>query len=226
MLEHADAVVTLSSGSAARLRNAARRVHVVPNAPGTGAKPRLGDPHAPPSLLFLGRLDARKGVHLLVDAFGALHAERPDVRLVLAGDGPEGPRLARGIHSLGLAHAVELPGWLDDAEKAAALQRATCFVLPSIVEGMPLALLEAMAGGVAIVATAVGSVPETVGGAGIVVPPGDATALAEAVRRVVDDPALARTLGETGRRRVDERYSARHFEQGLAAVYDGVLGER
>ena len=107
----------------------------------------------------------------------------------------------------------------------ALLETLDVVALPSWTEGLPLVLLEAMARGRPVVATPVGGTPELVtdGETGLLVPPRDPEALAEALRRVLDDPELARRLGEAGRARVAERFTAAEQEQRMLEIYDDVV---
>ena len=155
-------------------------------------------------VLYLGWFEEYKGVHDLVEM---LHHRRTDLgssKLVMCGRGTEFDRITRRVHELGLDKQVELPGWVKGEEKLRQLELADIFVLPSHYEGFPNALLEAMAAGRAVVATAVGGVPELVtnGSLGLVVPARDVRALGDAVVKLVRDPELRHTLGQDARAHV------------------------
>jgi glycosyltransferase involved in cell wall biosynthesis len=141
---------------------------------------------------------------LLVAAFSAVAATRADLRLVMLGDGADRQRcedLARGSKG-----QVEFTGYRNDV--ASQLRRADAFVLPSLNENLPLALLQAMAAGLPCIATDVGGVRELLdAGAGILVPPGNVQALSEAMEQLVDEPRLAAALGAAARKRVEEQFS-------------------
>jgi glycosyltransferase involved in cell wall biosynthesis len=145
----------------------------------------------------------------------------------IAGDGDQAGYEAQ-IASLGLGGRVRMPGWQDARDAAALLAGASVLVLPSYHEVMPVAVLEAMARGLAIVTTPVGSVPEILedGVSALLVPPGDVPALAGALARLVDDAALRVRLGEAAHgvwaRRLDAAVAAR----ALQAVLRGVVAGR
>ena len=133
----------------------------------------------------------------------------PHVRLVLAGSG-----------AIALATHIDLPGWISAAQRADELARAAIFCLPSHAEGLPVALLEAMAAGKAIVATDVGAMPEALApDAGIVVPARDVDALAGALARLLDDPQAAAAMGRRARTAAAARYDSAVVGAQLAALY-------
>jgi glycosyltransferase involved in cell wall biosynthesis len=153
-------------------------------------------------------------------------ARVPEARLVLAGrdlerGGAFQDELERESERLGIRERVEF-GFYEDVP--ALLETLDVVALPSWTEGLPLVLLEAMARARPVVATPVGGTPELVtdGETGLLVPPRDADALAEALRRVIDDPELARRLGEAARARVAERFTAAEQERRILELYDDV----
>jgi phenylacetate-CoA ligase len=210
-LAHSSAVLALSDSWAAYLRTLApgAPVTVLPNA--VALPPLTGDGVDAGRILFLGRLEASKGLHELLAAVALLVPRYPNLRLVLAGSGPM--VVPRAEH-------IVLPGWIDDARRAEELRRAAIFCLPSHAEGLPLALLEAMAAGKAIVATSVGAIPEALAsGAGLLVPPRDVPALAAALATLLDAPQLVADLGRRARAIVAARYDTAVVGAGLAALY-------
>ncbi|MBS1886874.1 MAG: glycosyltransferase family 4 protein [Actinobacteria bacterium] len=158
----------------------------------------------PGRVLYLGGFsDPAKGGATLVEAIGSLAVERPADRFELFGPGEPPAAL---LDLAGRAENVRWGGWLDAAAKEDAFRAATVFVLPSISEGLPMALLEAMAWGRSIVASAMGGVLDLIadGEDGLLAPPGDAPALAGALRRLLGDPGLRRRLAEAAERRAAE----------------------
>jgi glycosyltransferase involved in cell wall biosynthesis len=155
-------------------------------------RPLPGDPPSDrPLVLAAGRLAAQKGFGTLLDAAARWHGLEPEPLLVIAGEGPLEAELKARAALLGLD--ARFPGQRDDVP--ALLDAAAVFVLPSVWEGQPLSLQEALRAGVPIVATRVGGTPALTGeDAALLVPPGDAPRLAEAVRAVLTDPALALRL--------------------------------
>jgi glycosyltransferase involved in cell wall biosynthesis len=159
------------------------------------------------TVLFLGRLDPQKGVNVLLGAWDEVAFCKPDTTLVIGGVGPEEAALRAAATRPGLAGRVRFLGAVPDPE--AHLRTAAAFVLPSWHEGLPNALLEAMATGLPCVATAIGGTTDvaTEESDALLVPPGDAAALAKALLRILTDADLAGRLGAAARRRVVADFS-------------------
>jgi len=170
------------------------------------ARATLGLDPGVPVVGAVGRLEERKGHRELVGAVAALVARGTPVQLLLVGDGPLRDALAREAAARGLERRVRFAGSLPDVR--GALAAMDVFALPSHEEGMSNALLEAMAAARAIVATDVGGTPQVLGrdGVGLLVPPRDEAALAEALAGLVGVPERAAALGAAARRRVEERF--------------------
>lgn len=147
-------------------------------------------------LLSVGNMSARKAHHVLVTALTQLHERSPELpwRLAIAGDGPERPRLEAAISAAQLGHRIHLLGTRTDVPDLQAA--ADVFVLPSLWEGLPLAILEAMFAGNAVIASNISGIPEAIehGKHGLLTPPGDANAVAEAIATVVRDPEYRKQL--------------------------------
>lgn len=162
-------------------------IDVIPN--GTDVHRFLpGDPGAG-GLLFVGRLIERKGVHLLIEAFGQLAARYPKLTLTIAGDGPERGRLQAMAEATGASVRVRFRGHLDRTALAQAYREAAVLVLPAISDAMPNVVLEAMAAGLAIVTTPTGG-SEVLFGNGVLIERPDAAALSKALRTYLDHPEL------------------------------------
>ena len=186
------------------------------------ARLQLGLREDEPLLLSMGRLDEQKGHSVLLDAAARLQAQnRP--RCAVVGDGPLRDRLRRQAVRLGLERSVQLPG--ERADVRAWMHAADVFVLPSLWEGLPNALLEAMALGLPTVASRVDGVPEAVtdGIEGVLVKPEDPAALAAALDSLLADAALRRRLGEAGRARVAKEFTVPAMLSGTQACYREVL---
>jgi glycosyltransferase involved in cell wall biosynthesis len=173
----------------------------------------LGLPPVPVAL-YAGRLAPEKGVDLLLDGWAAARRLGCLGFLCVVGDGPERAALERRARDHGILGAVRFAG--ATAEVGPWLRAADAFVLPSRQEGLSVALLEAMACGLAVVATAVGGTVDAVGDTAVLVPP-DPEALAGALARMLDEPGRARELGGRARRRAVERFgilevARRHLE--------------
>ena len=222
-LRISDAIVAISSYTAreiARFANAPVVVipYTLPFAEGE-SKARL--PHSGGfQVLFVGRLVERKGVKHLIDAVRRMPGDLR-ARLVVIGDGPERQRLEA------LGGQVEFRGRVSDEELRATYARSDVLVLPSIVdargdtEGLGVVLLEAMSYGVPVVASDIGGITDIVehDSSGLLVPPGDPAALAQALERLARDPALASRIGEAGEQRVRRAFGWPEIMAKWHAVY-------
>lgn len=227
-LQASSVVIALSEGWAQFVHEFApsAKVAVVPNSVPLPAL-RPAEEAVPARILFLGRLEAAKGVFDLLDAGAMLAPLFPALRLVFGGEGDAGALQAHAA-TLGIADRVELLGWVDDERRAAELARAAVFCLPSHAEGLPMALLEAMAARVAVVATRVGAIPETVhdGDNGLLAPAHDSAALAGALARVIGDAALRARLAARGRATIERHYATEVVCGQLSAIYRELAGAR
>ena len=174
-------------------------------------------------LLFLGRLEAKKGIYDLLDAVAALRAAVPDVRLVCAGDGDR-IGVARYAERLGIADAVKFTGWVGPSGKRALLEHAAAFALPSYDEALPVSLLEAMSAGVPVVASPTGGIGEVVadGASGFLVAPGDKAGLERALRRLLIDRELAARVGAAARETARARFAPERALSVLENLYDSL----
>lgn len=209
-----DVILAPSSRTASEIERdyRVRDVRVLPNVTGGLAVPAPsdgGDDFEPGFLLFVGRLRIRKGVEVLLEAFAGVLRERPGARLLIAGTGEQEASLRARAGELG--PAVRFLGRCDGARVRRLLGGARCLVVPSIYEGMPLVILEAMSEAVPVVASAVSGIPEVVvdGETGWLVPPEDPGRLAAALLAALDDPAAAAARGDAGRRRRAALYTPR-----------------
>jgi glycosyltransferase involved in cell wall biosynthesis len=244
-LEHlayaaADAVIAVSHGLVDFLERAEglprHKTIVIENgvdpgmadeAPGrVEARRLLGIPDEAPLVGTIGRLAEQKGQAWLIRALPEIRAAVPGARLVIAGDGPLRARLEAEAARAGVAGAVRFLGHRGDV--ATVLAALDLFVLPSLWEGLPLALLEAMAMARPVVAARTVGIEETVsdGVEGLLVPSRDAVSLAAAAVRVLRDPDLGRSLGAAGRRRVLERHTLEAVAARVGDVYDAALRGR
>jgi glycosyltransferase involved in cell wall biosynthesis len=207
-LSGAGCVIALSPTWERRLLEIAPcRTTVVPNPVAIPAETARLDSR-PARIVCLGRLGQRKGSRTLVQALAALGRSYADVRLVLAGDG-DITAARNEAQRLGVSERVELPGWIGPEERARTLRSATAFALPSRAEGVPVALLEAMAYGVPAVVSPVGGIPDVFeeGRHGYFVPPDDPLAIADRLRALLDDGSAARQMGAWARRDAQKHYA-------------------
>jgi glycosyltransferase involved in cell wall biosynthesis len=204
--------ICVSEGERARAPWLNGRSVVIPNAVDVASMRVAHGNGGPPTIVTVGRLVRPKSFWILGDALRLL-SDTP-LRVLVAGEGPQDKYL-RGIRG------VELLGDRDDVPEL--LAEGDLFVLSSLSEGMPISVLEAMAAGLPVVASAVGGIPEIVvdGETGLLVPPGDPAPLAEAIRRLLGDPELRRRFGEAGR--AVELFDVPRFRRDHLALYDRLL---
>lgn len=186
----------------------------------------LGIPPGAPVIGSVARLSRQKAPELLVRAAALLAPQFPGLRVLMAGEDGSGGRVRELVGALGLHDTVTLLGARGDVpDVLAALDVA---VSSSAWEGSPLAVMEYMAAGLPVVATAVGGVPDLIapGEHGLLVGPGDPHALADGVARLLHDPALARAMGERGRERQQSEFSLDAMVARLERLYDGLLAVR
>jgi glycosyltransferase involved in cell wall biosynthesis len=197
------------------------------------ARHELRLPEAGPVVGMVGRLAAQKGPLDFVRAAAVAHARFPDAYFVLIGDGPLRGEVEKLAGDLGISNSLMLAGHRPDAPMLTEVFDVA--VIASVSEGSSLTAMEAMAWGKPVAGTAVGGVREVVvdGETGILVPPGEAQALGEAVASLLADPERARALGEAGRRRVEREFSLARMIERTEEVYlavahadDGSEGRR
>jgi len=227
-LDRAACVVVVSDRWCAWMHRVTRNPHIVTIANPVAMPAATATSREPALVAYAGRYEAGKGVHELLTAIAGLAPGQPDLRLECAGSGDR-EAMEKRAHALGIAERVTLHGWVDSATRDELLARASLFVLPSHAEGLPISLLEAMAAGCPVIASAVGGVPDLIvdGVNGLLVPAGDAQALAFAIHRVLRDRALALQLSLCGRETVMRRFAPDKSLAPLEAVYQQLgLGRR
>ena len=178
------------------------------------------------TVAIVGRLAPQKDHALFLQAASRLPSE-PDLQCLVVGDGPLGPQIRAEAERLGLLDGrVALTGTISDMP--GLLASIDVLVLSSRWEGLPMVLLEAMAMGRAVVATEVGGIPGVVrhGENGWLVPPGDASALAEAIARLARDPALRERMGRAARRTIEARFDGAEMARRLDRIYEEVGAHR
>ncbi len=175
-------------------------------------------------VLTLGELGARKGTYDILESIPAILDRCPDLEFWLAGDGDVEPVKAI-VATKPWKNQIRIPGWIGMEAKRQFLEKALLFLLPSHDEGLPVALLEAMAYGVPIVSTPVGGIPELITNErdGLLVKPGAISEIVSAVTRLCEDADLRTALAESARSRVLERCEASAIVEQLYELYDSVL---
>jgi glycosyltransferase involved in cell wall biosynthesis len=230
-LDAADITVAVSMASRTGLRTIAGMkgvIEVIPPAlsvpPSDGLRPPFTVGNV--RLVYIGRLSTEKGIDVLLRALPLIRATSATVRLVLAGTGPQEAELQRQVREMELMQEVHFSGAFDQDDLADILCEADIVVLPSLVEGMPLVLIEAMAYGRPVVATAVGGIPELVhdGITGRLVQPNDPEDLATALSELIDDSDQRIAMGAAGRQLfLDGPHTEAAFISSYLAVYETAM---
>ncbi|WP_305970140.1 MULTISPECIES: glycosyltransferase family 4 protein [unclassified Mameliella] len=178
-------------------------------------------PHAGPDthLLFVGRLAGVKGVPILIEALRRIAPDTPNLRVTIIGDGPDRAALEAQAQDL----PVTFTGYRSQSEVADALATADLFVLPSFAEGVPVVLMEAMASHVPVITTRIAGVPELVAHdtSGLLVAPGDAEGLRDAIKALIDDPGRRQRMGLEGRAKVEAEFNITREAGWLSTLFRG-----
>jgi len=192
---------------------------------GNGAGNGVGDGGDGPLIVAWGRVVHEKGFQTLVDAAARLRSDVPGLRVVIAGRGPYLDELRQIAHRSGVDGTVSFAGFVPDAELRALLHQARAVVIPSYYEPFGIVALEALASGAPLVAARSGGLAEILDGndAALLFPAGDATALADCLRRVLSDPGLAAKSQAAGDALVRGRYAWPAIAEQTTAVYERTL---
>lgn len=230
----ADRIVAAYAGQAAELQSAGispRRVAVIH----TGIDvvrfntlpPKGANDAASFRLIIAARFQEGKGHRELLSALAQLAGRYPQLRLLIVGDGDLRAEIETHIRILGLEHVVALPGWIPADDLPAIMRSAQVTVLPTSIpsETTPLALIEGMASGLAAIGTRTGGIPEIIvdNCTGFLVDIGDIAGLALAIERLVQNPERAAEMGQYGRRRVEEQFSAEYMTRSYLKLYAEAL---
>ena len=227
-----DFVVVLAQAEldAYRLFVPEQQVTLVPNGIDTAPFARVptvsGETGHPLRLVYIGRLAREKGLYETLQGLRLAQELGVDARLVIAGEGAEESRLRRYAQALGVGAKVAFAGAVFGEDKVRLFAGSDAMVLPSYAEGLPYALLEAMAAGVPVIATPVGAIPDVVstGTHGLLVPPRDGRAIAEAIVRLAADREQLCWMSRACRRRVQAAYSIERVAGELNACYEQLCG--
>jgi glycosyltransferase involved in cell wall biosynthesis len=204
----------------------ASNIAVVPNAVRLPEPKNVYRLSSPVAVAALGRLHEKKGFGVLIDAIAQLTERGLDCTCTIAGEGPERIDLEACIVRASLRSHINLPGWTDQV--ADFLSCADIFVLPSFQEDFPLAVLDAMASGMPIIASAIDGPRDFLvdGTTALLVPPNNSAALAEALERLIKDDRLRESLGRAARAEAERRYSFDAIGRRLAVALENVLAGR
>jgi glycosyltransferase involved in cell wall biosynthesis len=194
--------------------------------PFSGVPTVRSDPTHPLQIVYVGRIAREKGLYETLQGLRLAHELGVDARLVIGGSGAEEPRLRRYAQALGIANRVVFVGPVFGNDKVKLLSGADVMVLPSYSEGLPYALLEAMAAGVPVIATPVGAIPDVVSHDihGFLVPPRDGKAIAEAIAILAGDREKLSWMSRACRRRVRAAFSIERLAQEFSYHYARLVG--
>jgi glycosyltransferase involved in cell wall biosynthesis len=203
-------------------------IAAIPNGIDFKRPDRSPNANAPLRLLYIGRLAPRKGLGETLAALAAARSSGLAARLVIAGTGPEEPRLRQQVNDYGLENAVTFAGPAYGEDKEKLLAEADVLLLASHAEGLPYALLEAMAAGVVPVVTSVGAIADVVQGGvhGVFVPIGDAGAIAAAIRELACERERLARMSAACCERVAARYSVERLADDFGALYHRLVDRR
>lgn len=174
-------------------------------------------------ILWVGRYVPGKGLEYLVEAFYQVREKIPTAHLVLVGEGPEQLKIEDMIKDKNLTRSVTRISHLDNATLPEIYNQSDVFVLPSLMEGVPRTLLEAMACGIPSVITDLPHLREIVDGAGFMVPPKDPRALSDAILTILNDADFAEKMSQTGRSKIEKEYSWDDTVKKTLALYESVI---
>jgi glycosyltransferase involved in cell wall biosynthesis len=174
-------------------------------------------------ILWVGRYVPGKGVEYLIEAFSYVQKKIPGTHLVLIGEGPEKAAIEDRVRKLHLQTSVTFIDHLENEELPEIYKNSDVFVLPSLMEGVPRTILEAMSCGVPVVITDLSHLVGIVEGAGFVVPPKDPALLSAAIFTILEETSLAEKMGQRGRNRIEQDYSWEDTVEKTFALYESVI---
>ncbi len=231
VLKRFQAVAAVSDAVARQLRDRnipASKIHTIANGIDlqkfTQAEPLPGLAHEGKKLIgMVARLDLQKGFVDLLKAVHALADGTREFKVVVAGEGPDRMAIETMIQDYGLQSTVMLVG--QQANMPGVYAALDIFVLPSLNDGLPMTVLEAMASSTPVIATRVGAIPKVIhdGESGLLVQPGDSSGLRDAMARLLDDPALCRRLAQRAQAWVGQHYTSEAMALKYRQMYDDVL---
>lgn len=174
------------------------------------------------TFVSLGRLGHRKGTYDILDAVELVHKEIPDILVYLGGDG-EIDKAKEIVIDKKLENNVEIVGWADFDKKIELLKESSVFLLPSYNEGLPMAILEAMSCGKAIISTTVGAIPEVIDNEnGVLITPGDVRALSDAMIKMCNDAEYVKKVSYNNMKKIEKEYDMHIMHKRIEAVYDNL----
>ena len=173
-------------------------------------------------LLWIGRFVNGKGVDYLIDAFKLLKSEYPNISLIMIGRGPEKDQIEKKIRDLGLDSSITIKEFIPNSDIVSTYQNSSVFILPSLEEGVPRTILEAMSCGIPIVCSNLPQLVDIVNNCGFLVPTKDSQAIADRVSEIITDSTLAEQFGKNGRDNVVSNYSWKDTVEQTIRLYEGL----
>ena len=196
------------------------KIHVLQN--GIVIPTKVKQDYSSHKVLFLGRLCKEKGIGELLEAVPVIQKQIQDFKLILGGVWEEGNEALKE-KARALSETVLCPGWISEKEREALFQECSIFVLPTWFEGQPISLLEAMAAGMCVAASAVGGIPQIMGKesdvTGILLPPKDADVLSDELIKLLKDEEQRRKMGQNARIRIVNNYDINRNVEALVGFY-------
>jgi glycosyltransferase involved in cell wall biosynthesis len=225
----ADKVICLTSHDAARIRRFGclrEKIRIIPNGVDASKFYPFGD-EEPNLLLWCGRFTQQKGLEYLVQALRIIVAQNPRVRLLMTGDGPLLPRICRILEKYKLTDKVVLLGRVPYDAIPTLMNKASVYVLPSLNEGMPYVLLEAMACGKSVIGSDISGINDVIthGRNGLLVPPRNPVAFADAVSALLENESLRKEFGRNARQLMVEKYNWEAIAKQVEEVYAEAITE-
>lgn len=199
------------------------KIEAIPNAVNP-LEYETNDRRTVPHIVFISNLISRKGINELVEAIRKIETtDTPEYKVTIAGKGP----LSEAVEELSESYNhVEYRGYVSEREKQAILESGTIYVLPSYAEGLPIAILEGMAGGNAVISTNVGSIPEVITKEnGIIIEPKNIDDLENAIKELLENPDITTEMGIQSRKLCEQKYSWSHVNSKLQEVYEHCIDE-
>lgn len=226
ILDHADTIIVLTEGWKKRLSKITRnpRIVAILNPIIASNNNEQTAKRTSNTLLYLGRIARKKGVFDLLDVIAELRAEFDKLLLICAGEGDISAAKERAAQ-LGIENHVQFTGWIDEDRKDQLINLATVMVLPSYAEGLPMSVLEAMAAGLPVVATAVGGIPDVITSEdnGLLVAPGDKSQLREALQHILRDKSLRQRISDNARQTFLNEFRAETVFRQVSSIYEQLL---
>lgn len=177
-------------------------------------------------ILWVGRFVSGKGVEYLIEAFSQVQKKIPGTHLILVGEGPEKLTIEDIIRKLHLQSLVTIIDYLENEELPEMYKNSDIFVLPSLMEGVPRTVLEAMACGIPVVTTNLSHLVGIIDGAGLVVPPKNPALLSNAILTILENESLAEKMGQRGRTKIEQEYSWEDTVKKTFELYESVIDSR